>query len=101
MAYLYTDGSLKNHQTEAARKYLMIYRFVDPGNPEVYFMEARLLAMTQKDPAKILAALQTAANDGFYDLKRLEAEPLFYRLHNNVQYRRIWRQVKSNPEKEM
>ena len=101
MAYLYADGSLKNHQTEAARKYLMIYRFVDPGNPEAWFLQARLFAMTGQKPGKILMALQTAADKGFYDLKRLNADPLFVPLYSHPLFRKIQQQVKKNPVKEM
>ncbi len=101
MGYLYTDGSLKNRQWEEARKYLMIYRFVDPDNPEVYFLQARLFAMTGEPPAKILAALQTAADKGFYDVKKLNTDPLFVTLYNNPRFRKIRQQIKKNPLKEM
>ncbi len=101
MGYLYADGSLKNRQWEEARKYLMIYRFVDPDNPEVYFLQARLFAMTGEPPAKILAALQTAADKGFYDVKKLNADPLFVTLYNNPRFRKIRQQIKKNPLKEM
>ena len=101
VGYLYAEGSLKNRQWEEARKYLMIYRFVDPGNPEVYFLQARLFAMTGKPPDKILAALQTAADKGFYDVKTLNADPLFVGLYNNSRFRKIRQQIAKNPLKEM
>ena len=101
MAYLYADGNLKNHRTEAARKYLMIYRFVDPDNPMVYFLQARLFAMTGQNAEKILTALQTAADKGFYDQKQLNSDPLFVPLYRNPQFLKIRKQIIKNPVKEM
>jgi len=99
MAYLYADGSLKNHNTEAARKYLMIYQFVDPTNPEVYFLKAQRFAMTGQTQY-VLPALQKAADNGFYDAKRMEKDPYFTGLQQNLQFKKILRQVKANPVKE-
>jgi hypothetical protein len=101
ISYLYADGSLKNGNTTAAEKYLMIYRFVDPDNPEVYYLQAHLFALTGEKPQKILVALQTAADKGFYDIKRFTSDPLFVSLHQNPLYQKIRMQIKNNPEKEM
>jgi predicted esterase len=98
MAYLYADGSLKNGRMEAAAKYLMIYRFVDPKNPEVYFLKAKYFALTGEKEA-VLPALQKAADHGFYDLKRLENNSLFTSFYQNSVFKKILQQVKNNPVK--
>ena len=100
MAYLYADGSLKNGQTEEARKYLMIYRFVDPDNPEVYYLKARWYAETGQR-SKVLSVLQKAADKGFYDFKRLGSDADFSSFHQNKTFLKILAQVKNNPMKEM
>ncbi len=95
MAYLYADGSLNNHQTTAAGKYLMIYEKVDPTNPEVYFMKALNYAMEGETHA-ILPALQNAAGNGFKDVKRLENNSYFSGLRQTPTFRKILLQVKGN-----
>jgi hypothetical protein len=95
MSYLYADGSLKNNQTTIAGKYLMIYQTVDPKNPEVYFLKAQRFAMTGETKA-ILPSLQKAANNGFYDVKRMENNPYFAGLQQNPAFRKILFQVKEN-----
>ncbi len=100
MSYLYADGSLKNNQTTAAGKYLMIYQTVDPKNPEVYFLKAQRFAMTGEAKA-ILPFLQKAANNGFYDVKRMENNPYFAGLQQNPAFRKILLSVKENKKKTM
>ncbi len=98
MSYLYADGSLKNNQTTAAGKYLMIYQTVDPKNPEVYFLKAQRFAMTGESNA-ILPSLQKAADNGFYAVKRMENNPYFAGLQQNPIFRKILLRVKENKKK--
>ncbi|GMT44374.1 MAG: hypothetical protein IEMM0006_0206 [bacterium] len=98
MSYLYADGSLKNNQTTAAGKYLMIYQTVDPKNPEVYFLKARRFAMTGETRA-VLPSLQKAADNGFHDVKRMENNPYFAGLQQNPVFLKILLQVKENKKK--
>ncbi|UBM62665.1 hypothetical protein LA303_01490 [Candidatus Sulfidibacterium hydrothermale] len=100
MSYLYAYGSLKNENTPAAAKYLMIYQFVDPNNPEVYYLQARLYAKTGQQ-SKILPALKKAADKGFYDFKRLRTDVNFSSFHQNKTFLNILKEVKNNPMKEM
>jgi len=95
MAYLYTDGSLKNDQTAAAGKFLMIYEKADPTNPEVYFLKAQLYAMTGNRKA-IIPSLQKAADNGFKDTKRMEKNARFSGLHQTDSFRKILLQVEEN-----
>ena len=95
MTYLYADGSLKNDQTAAAGKFLMIYEKVDPTNPEVYFLKAQLYAMTGNRKA-IIPSLQKAADNGFKDTKRMEKNARFSGLHQTDSFRKILLQVEEN-----
>jgi len=95
MSYLYADGSLKNNQTAAAGKYLMIYERSDPTNPEVYFLKALHYAMEGKTNA-ILPALQKAADNGFKDIKRLEDNVYFSGLRQTPAFLKILLRVKEN-----
>jgi hypothetical protein len=95
MAYLYADGSLKNQQTAAAGKYLMIYEKVDPTNPEVYFLKAQRFAMVG-DTKAILPSLQKAVNNGFKDVKRMENNTYFSKLRQTNGFQKILLRVKEN-----
>ncbi len=99
MAYLYASGSLNQGQPELAKKYLMIYQTVDPGNPEVWFLKAEQAAMTEKK-SQVLPLLQKAADNGFHDTKRLLNNPYFSRFHNQKAFQQILLRVKNNPVKE-
>ena len=95
MAYLYADGSLKNHQTVAAAKFLMIYEKVDPTNPEVYFLKAQRNAMEGKTNA-ILPLLQKAADNGFKDTKRMVSDIYFSGIRQTARFQKILRQMAEN-----
>ncbi len=97
MAYLYADAGLKNNRLVAANKFLMIYQEVDPTNPEVYFLKAQLNAMEGNTEA-ILPLLQKAADNGFKDTKRMEANIYFSGIRQTARFQKILRQMAENKQ---
>jgi len=49
VAYSYSNNALKNKDLVNAQKFLLIYKAVDPENPDVYFFYAKLFAMKNEN----------------------------------------------------
>jgi len=65
MSYLYADANLRQGNPQGATKFLMIYKKVDPTNPEVYFLQAQQKAMLGTPATKILKLLNKSVQLGF------------------------------------
>ncbi len=65
MSYLYADANLRQGNPQGAAKFLMIYKKVDPTNPEVYFLRAKQRAMLGASSKEILNLLNKSVQLGF------------------------------------
>ncbi|MBE0649578.1 MAG: hypothetical protein IH595_01940 [Bacteroidales bacterium] len=97
MSYLYADGSIKNEQMDATKKFLMIYEMVDPGNSEVYLMKAEYYAITNQD-AKVFPSLQDALDHGFNDAYRIRENAYFQKLKSSPDFQKILDELKDKPK---
>ncbi len=75
-AYMYTNNSLKQNDLEAARKYVEIYRLVDPDNSEHSYLAA-VIAARNHNKDEVIKALSAAIELGFKDKARLLSDPDF------------------------
>lgn len=75
-AYMYSNNSLKQNNLEAARKYVEIYRLVDPENSEHRYLAA-VIAARRHEKDEVIKALSAAIKLGFRDKARLLADPDF------------------------
>jgi len=97
MSYIYADGSIKNGQMDATKKFLMIYQMVDPDNSEVYLMKAEYYAITNQD-AKVVPSLQEALNHGFNDAYRIRYNKYFQKLKSSPKFDQILEEIKNLPK---
>lgn len=85
MAYMISDRAVAEKDIDASKKYLEIYRLIDPTNPENVYLEAkRRMAMNEQD--KALEYLRLAVVLGFNDSYRLYNDPVFIPLKDNPDF---------------
>lgn len=99
ISFFSSKNALKQKQTGAADKFLMIYEMVDPDNPEVYYLRASYFIQLKK-PDFALAQLQKAADKGFKEPERIIKAQTFKVLQNRKEFQMITEKVKENKTKE-
>ena len=88
ISYMQVNTVLKQNQILIADKYDAIYKYVNPENPEAFYIGA-LIAAKQNNTDKVLKNLKQAFAKGFDDFNRLNNEQSFVYLLNNQQFQDI------------
>ncbi len=88
VSYMQVNNAIQQNQILIADKYDAIYKYVNPDNPEAFYLGA-LIAAKQNNTDKVLKNLSQAIAVGFDDFNRLNTNPAFGYLLNNQQFQNI------------
>ena len=77
-----TSNALEKDQIEKARHTTDIYQMVDPENPDVYYLKAKLFALTGNQE-QAMEHLKKAADKGFEDWDRIRKDSIFIKTLQN------------------
>ena len=72
-AYSYCNSSLRMNELQMAERYISVYQVVDPGNPDVVYFNALVLAKSGKLNAAA-DSFRKAISMGFTDFKKARQE---------------------------
>jgi hypothetical protein len=87
-AYMFSNSALKQHDLDAATKFVEIYRTVDPGNAEHRYIAASISMMKNNNDQAVLE-LQDAIGLGFKEFQRLRTDPVFTLLHEDARFKKL------------
>jgi pimeloyl-ACP methyl ester carboxylesterase len=73
-AFMQTEAALKRHLPAESRKYLSLYKLLDPENPDVWFFDAVYHAQKREKEAAV-ASLKKARQLGFTENARIRQWP--------------------------
>jgi len=96
-AYMQTEAGLRNHQEDAAAKYIAIYGLADPDNPYVYFLSALLYARSGQDEEAI-KNLRLAIRLGFHDYILLIGKSEFDHLKKDPEFETLLNHLKQDSD---
>jgi len=83
--YSNTSALLKQNNEEQAKKVIVIYSLVEPGNPEPDYILA-VLSARNNDGVKAIEHLQKAYDKGFRNKSRAQVQPEFHFIKDNPKY---------------
>lgn len=87
-SYMYATTAISNDMKGEAKKFLAIYEGVDPENPEVYVLRAKMQAR-EGEVERALISLRDAYNRGCRDFVRLKRDPDFFGLTKVAEFNSI------------
>lgn len=86
--YMLANNAVNSNDQKMAEKLLQIYEWLEPANPEVYYLKACMESeLGKKDVA--LASLNKSIMLGFKDYTRLKGEIHFNRINRDPQFLKI------------
>ena len=80
ICYMYSDHALKAGDAVSATKYLEIFKFADPHNPDWPYLSA-VCYMLKGNKTEAMASLNVSTFMGFSEVAKLETDPAFSSLH--------------------
>ncbi len=95
VSYLLAMNKISSGDFDTAKELIKIYEIVDPDNPDRYFLKACLEAQA-RNKQESLSYLDDAAENGFFDYKKLENEELLNVIKDKENYENILNKVKKN-----
>jgi len=94
-AYSYSNRAINSGPIQTALKYINIYKYIEPDNPEHAYLMAILLVKEGK-MAEAIVSLQNAAQLGFSDSQRLLNDPALSPLQQNPGFNDLIIQIEAN-----
>jgi len=86
--YMLANNAVNNKDQKMAEKLLQIYEWLEPANPEVYYLKACMESELGKKEVA-LASLNKSIMLGFKDYTRLKSEIHFSVIQNDPQFLKI------------
>ena len=93
LAYMHANNALKREDLSSLKKFLSIYKRVDPQNSEHAYLKAILEARKGNTLGQI-EALQEAVSLGFEDWTRLGEEPDFKEIRQSPEFTALFPEAK-------
>ena len=93
LGYVYSDAAINKNQMQEAKHFLAIYTIVDPDNPDVMYLKARILS-DEGSYDEAASTLTEAITEKFYQTKAIkkdfpvevtENEKMIHQLEKNEQ----------------
>jgi hypothetical protein len=93
--YSISNQLIANNQNNEAKYFVALYKMDDPTNSEAWYFSA-ILDARNSDPKSTENDLLKAVENGFNDKTRMEQQPEFQRMANQIDFVKIESKMKSN-----
>ena len=88
-AYVYVDNYLNARNFDASKRYLDLYKLIDPENPDILYFESCLFAMQNRQD-QALVKLKEAITKGFSDNNLLQTDERLNSIRNTIKFKELY-----------